>query len=77
MVGSERGGPVSMVPAARVRAINPNYPKLIVREIDVLPRNDGQSWSVGDQVGLYEGFWAERNDATVYAVITEIIHAYD
>jgi hypothetical protein len=77
MVGFEGGGPVSMVPAARVKAINPNYPKLIVREIDVLPRSDGRNWNVGDQVSLHEGFWSERNDARVCAVITEIIHAYD
>jgi hypothetical protein len=77
MVGLEGSGPDGVVPAARVKAINPNYPGLIVREIDVLPRTDGRDWSVGDQVGLYGGFWSERNDAKVYAVITEIIHAYD
>lgn len=73
MVGSEGRGPDGVVRTTRVKAINPYYGGLIVREFDVLPRSDGQDWKVGDEVGLHGAVWAERDDATVYAVITEIV----
>lgn len=62
-----------MVQTTRVKAINPHYAGLILREVDVLPRSDGQDWKVGDEVGLNGAVWTERNDAKVYAVITEIV----
>ena len=73
MVGLEGGGPVGMVRAQRVKAMNPHYNGLIMREFDVLPRADGQQWKVGDEVGLHGAVWTERGDAKVYAVITEIV----
>jgi hypothetical protein len=73
MVGSEGGGPGGVVRTIRVKAINPHYAGLILRELDVLPKSDGQDWKIGDEVGLHGAVWAERNDAPVYAVITEIL----
>lgn len=73
MVGFEGGGPGAMVRTQRVKAINPHYEGLIKREFDVLPRTDGRAWRVGDEVGLHGAVWAERNGASVYAVITELI----
>ena len=73
MVGSERRGPDGVVRTTRVKAINPHYAGLILRELDVLPKSDGQDWKIGDEVGLHGAVWAERNDAPVYAVITEIL----
>jgi hypothetical protein len=73
MVGSEGGGPGGVVRTTRVKAINPHYAGLILRELDVLPKSDGQDWKIGDEVGLHGAVWAERNDAPVYAVITEIL----
>jgi hypothetical protein len=46
---------------------------MLFREFDLLPREDGQQWKVGDEVGLNGGRWTERNGAEVYAVITEIV----
>lgn len=73
MVGSEGRGPDRVVRTTRVKANNPHYGGLILREFDVLPRSDGQDWKIGDEVGLHGAVWAERDDATVYAVITEIV----
>ena len=73
MVGSEGRGPDGVVRTARVKAINPHYAGLILRELDVLPRTDGQDWKIGDEVGLHGAVWTERNNAKVYAVITEIL----
>jgi len=73
MVGSEGGGPDGVVRATRVKAINPHYAGLILRELDVLPRTDGQNWKIGDEVGLHGAVWTERNDAKVHAIITEIL----
>jgi hypothetical protein len=73
MVGSEGGGPGGVVRTTRVKAINPHYAGLIRRELDVLPKSDGQDWKIGDEVGLHGAVWAERNGAPVYAVITEIL----
>jgi len=73
VVGFEGPGPDGVVQATRVKAINPHYGGLIIRELDVLPRSDGQDWKVGDEVGLNGAVWTERNDAKVYAVITEIV----
>ena len=53
--------------------MNPHYAGQIMREVDVLPRADGQNWKVGDEVGLHGAVWTERGDAKVYAVITEIV----
>jgi hypothetical protein len=74
VVGLEGPGPDGVVQTARVKAINPYYAGLILRELDVLPRSNGQNWKVGDEVGLHGAVWTERNDAKVYAVITEIIN---
>ena len=74
MVGFEGRGPDGVVQAIRVKAINPAFEGLILREFDVLPRSDGQNWKVGDEVGLHGAVWTERNDAKVYAVITEIVN---
>jgi hypothetical protein len=74
VVGFEGSGPDGLVQATRVKAINPHYAGLILREFDVLPRSDGQDWKVGDEVGLHGAVWTERNDAQVYAVITEIVN---
>ena len=74
MVGFEGSGPDGLVQTTRVKAINPHYAGLILREFDVLPRSDGQDWKVGDEVGLHGAVWTERNDAQVYAVITEIVN---
>ncbi len=73
MVGFEGLRPDELVQTTRVKAINPHYAGLILREFDVLPRSDGQDWKVGDEVGLHGAVWTERNDAKVYAVITEIV----
>lgn len=62
-----------MVRTIRVKAVNPHYNGLIKREFDLLPRDDGQKWKVGDEVGLHGAVWAERNNAKVYAIITEIL----
>ncbi len=73
MVGLEGHRPDRVVQAIRVKAINPHYGGLIMREFDVLLRTDGQDWKVGDEVGLHGAIWAEREGAKVYAVITEIV----
>jgi hypothetical protein len=73
MVGYEGCGPVEVVQKTRAKAVNPNYPTMLFREFDLLPREDGQQWKVGDEVGLNGGRWTERNGAEVYAVITEIV----
>jgi hypothetical protein len=77
MVGFEGRGPNGVVQAQRVKAMNPNYNGLIMREVDVLLRADGQNWKVGDEVGLHGAVWTERGDAKVYAVITEIVDVRD
>jgi hypothetical protein len=77
MVGFEGRGPGGVVQAQRVKAMNPNYNGLIMREVDVLLRADGQNWKVGDEVGLHGAVWTERGDAKVYAVITEIVDVRD
>lgn len=78
MVGSEGRGPDSLVQTTRAKAMNPNYPGLIMREFDLLPRLDGSEWKIGDEVSLIGGVWSERQiDAQVYAVITEIVDVSD
>ena len=77
MVGFEGRGPDQVVRAVRAKGINPNYPGLIHREFDLLPRGNGVEWKVGDEVGLNGGVWSERNGAQVYAVITEIVDVSD
>ncbi len=72
-MGLEGHRPDRVVQAIRVKAINPHYGGLIMREFDVLLRTDGQDWKVGDEVGLHGAIWAERVGAKVYAVITEIV----
>lgn len=72
-MGLEGDRPDRVVQAIRVKAINPHYGGLILREFDVLPRTDGRDWEVGDEVGLHGAIWAERESAKVYAVITEIV----
>lgn len=74
MVGFEGCQSDGVVQAQRVRAINPLWPNLFERELDLPPREDGQPWKVGDEVGLHGAFWAERNDAKVYAVISEVLN---
>ena len=74
MVGLEGGGPNGMVQPTRVKAVNPHYAGLIIREADVLPRSDGRDWKIGDEIGLHGEVWTERNTASVYAVITEILN---
>ncbi len=73
MVGLKGPGPYGVVQTIRVKAINPHYGGLILREFDVLIRADGEPWKVGDEVGLHGAIWTERNNATVYAIITEIV----
>lgn len=77
MVGFEGDRPVEVVRTTRVKAVNPNYPALIKREVDVLPKQDGRDWSIGDEIGLNGVVWTERNTASVYAVITEIVYVSD
>jgi hypothetical protein len=74
MVGFEGSRSDGMVQVQRVRALNPSWPALFVREIDLPPREDGQPWKVGDEVGLHGAFWTERNGAKVYAVISEVLN---
>lgn len=69
MVGFEGDRPAQMV---RVIAKNPVYPNL-VREVDVPPRNDGLEWQPGHEIGLHGTSWREKDDALVYAIITEIV----
>lgn len=73
MVGLEGNQPDGMVLSTRVKAINPHYPKLVLRECEIQDRTDGLSWQVGDEIGLNEGIWGERNGASVHAVIVEIL----
>lgn len=73
MVGLERDRPDTVVRTIRVKAVNPHYNGLIKREFDLLPRSDGRDWKIGDEAGLHGAVWAERNNAEVYAIITEII----
>lgn len=77
MVGLEGNRPVDLVRTTRVKAINPHYEGLIRREVDVLPKTNGQEWRVGDEIGLNGEVWTERNTASVYAVITEIVNVRD
>jgi hypothetical protein len=74
MVGFEGGRPIDMV---RVRAENPHFKGLIIRIVDVLPREDGNNWQIGDEIGLHGFSWRERGEVEVYATITEIIDDYD
>lgn len=73
MVGCEGDRPDGMVQTIRVRAINPHYPKLVLRECEIQDRTGELSWKVGDEIGLNEGIWGERNGASVHAVIVEIL----
>lgn len=73
MVGFEGDRPDAMVRSTRIKAINPHYPKLVLRECEIQDRTDGLSWKVGDEIGLNEGIWGERNGASVHAVIVEIL----
>jgi hypothetical protein len=50
---------------------------LIIRIVDVLPREDGNNWQIGDEIGLHGFSWRERGEVEVYATITEIIDDYD
>lgn len=73
MVGCEGDRPDGMVRTTRVKAINPFWPNLILRECEIRDRDDNVPWKVGDEIGLNQGVWTERNDAKVYAVIVEIL----
>lgn len=73
MVGREGDRPDGMVRTTRVKAINPFWPNLILRECEIRDRDDNVPWKVGDEIGLNQGVWTERNDAKVYAVIVEIL----
>lgn len=70
MVGFEGDRPIDMV---RVFAENPYFDGLIIRIVDLLPREDGNKWQTGDEIGLHGISWRERGDAKVYATIKEII----
>lgn len=70
MVGFEGDRPIDMVP---VRAENPFFDGLIIRIVHVPPRKDGAVWQVGDEIGLHDSSWREREDAKVYATITELL----
>jgi hypothetical protein len=74
MVGFEGDRPDGLVQSIRVRAINPHYPNLVLRECEIQGRTNGLSWKVGDEIGLHEGIWGERNGASVHAVIVEILN---
>jgi hypothetical protein len=74
MVGFERDRPIDMV---RIRAENPHFNGLIIRIVDLLPRQDGTNWQIGDEIGLHGFSWREREDANVYATIKEIINDRD
>jgi len=74
MVGFEGNRPIDMV---RIRAENPHFNGLIIRIVDLLPRQDGTVWQIGDEIGLHDSSWRERGDAEVYATITEIINDRD
>lgn len=73
MVGCEGNRPDGMVQTTRVKAINPYWPDLILRECEIQDRQDKVPWKVGDEIGLHQGIWTERNEAKVYAVIVEIL----
>ena len=60
----------------RVIAANPIYPN-IKREVDVPPRVDGLEWMPGQEIGLHGTSWRERDDASVTAIITEIVYGAD
>jgi len=70
MVGFEGDRPIDMV---RVFAENPHFDGLIIRIVDLLPREDGNKWQAGDEIGLHGTSWRERGEAKVYATIKEII----
>jgi hypothetical protein len=74
MVGFEGDRPIDMV---RIRAENPHFNGLIIRIVDLLPRQDGTNWQIGDEIGLHGSSWREREDANVYATIKEIINDRD
>lgn len=73
MVGSEGCGPNQMV---RVIAANPIYSN-IKREVDLPPRTDGLKWMPGQEIGLHGTSWREKGDATVTAIIMEIVNGSD
>jgi hypothetical protein len=70
MVGFEGDRPTRLV---RVIAKNPVYPNL-KREVDVPQREDGLAWKPGHEIGLHGSSWREKGDATVHAIITEIVN---
>ena len=70
MVGFEGDRPIDMV---RVFAENPHFDGVIIRIVDLLPREDGNKWQAGDEIGLHGTSWRERGEAKVYATIKEII----
>jgi hypothetical protein len=70
MVGSEGGRSNQVV---RVRAHNPIYPN-IIRIVDLHPRADGLAWMPGHEIGLHASSWREKDEATISAIITEIIN---
>lgn len=70
MVGFEGDRPIDMV---RVFAENPHFDGLIIRIVDLLPREDGNKWQAGDEIGLHGTSWRERGEAKVYATIKEIV----
>lgn len=74
MVGFEGDRPDGMVQTTRIRAVNPFWPNLILRECEIQDRCDKLPWKVGDEIGLNQDkVWTERNNAKVYAIIVEIL----
>jgi hypothetical protein len=61
----------------RVKAENPHFSGLIIRIVSLPPRQNGAAWQIGDEIGLHESSWREREGANVYAIIKEIINDYD
>lgn len=72
MVGLEGNRTPDMVRTTRVRAVNPAYGGVITRIVDLPPKEDGSNWVAGDEIGLHGTKWAERNGASVFAIITEL-----
>jgi hypothetical protein len=70
MVGFEGRRPIDIL---RIRADNPHFNGLIIRIVDLLPREDGNKWQIGDEIGLHGSSWRERGEANVYATIKEIV----
>jgi hypothetical protein len=74
MVGFAGNRPIDIL---QVRAENPFFAGLIIRIVSLPPRQNGAAWQVGDEIGLHGSLWRERDDASVYATVTEIINDSD